>query len=67
MKLSGTERKGSVAMDTAERLEAIEAIKQLKARYFRCMDEKDWDGQVAVFALDVEVTCPVRWRRVRTA
>ena len=23
---------------------AIEEIKQLKARYFRCMDTKDWDG-----------------------
>ena len=31
-------------MDTVERLDAIEAIKQLKARYFRCMDTKDWDG-----------------------
>jgi hypothetical protein len=42
-------------MDTAESLEAIEAIKQLKARYFRCMDEKDWEGHVAVFAPDVAV------------
>lgn len=31
-------------MDDAERLMAIEEIKQLKARYFRCMDTKDWDG-----------------------
>ena len=22
----------------------LEAIKTLKARYFRCMDSKDWDG-----------------------
>ena len=27
----------------------IEAIKQLKARYFRCMDTKDWDGFAGVF------------------
>ena len=42
-------------MDPIERLTAIEEIKQLKARYFRCMDMKDWDGQVTVFAPDVEV------------
>ncbi len=39
-------------MDAVERLEAIEAIKQLKARYFRAMDTKDWDGFAAVFAPD---------------
>ena len=33
----------------------IEAIKQLKARYFRMMDAKDWDGLAAVFADDVEI------------
>jgi uncharacterized protein (TIGR02246 family) len=27
----------------------IEAIKQLKARYFRTMDTKDWDGMREVF------------------
>jgi len=27
----------------------IEAIKQLKARYFRTMDTKDWDAMRAVF------------------
>jgi len=37
-------------VDTGERLAAIEEIKQLKARYFRCMDTKDWDGFTAVFA-----------------
>jgi hypothetical protein len=41
-------------MNTEERLEAIEDIKQLKARYFRCMDEKDWAGLEAVFAPDLE-------------
>ena len=39
-------------MDAAEQLLAIEEIKQLKARYFRCMDTKDWDGFAAVFAPD---------------
>jgi uncharacterized protein (TIGR02246 family) len=33
----------------------IEAIKQLKARYFRTMDAKDWDAMRAVFADDVVV------------
>ncbi len=33
-------------------LEAIEAIRALKARYFRAMDTKDWDAFAAVFAPD---------------
>jgi SnoaL-like domain len=36
-------------MDAVQRLEAIEEIKQLKARYFRCLDTKDWDGFAEVF------------------
>jgi len=39
-------------MDTLERLTAIEEIKRLKARYFRCMDTKDWEGFAGVFAPD---------------
>jgi SnoaL-like protein len=39
-------------MDTLERVIAIEEIKRLKARYFRCMDTKDWDGFAGVFAPD---------------
>ena len=39
-------------MDEVERLIAIEEIKHLKARYFRCMDTKDWDGLAGVFAPD---------------
>jgi hypothetical protein len=31
----------------------IEAIKQVKARYFRLMDSKDWDGMREVFTADV--------------
>jgi len=33
----------------------IEAIKQLKARYFRTMDTKDWEGMRRVFADDVVI------------
>jgi hypothetical protein len=39
-------------MTDVERLVAIEEIKNLKARYFRCMDTKDWAGFQAVFAPD---------------
>jgi uncharacterized protein (TIGR02246 family) len=34
-------------------MDDLEEIKQLKARYFRTMDTKDWDGMRAVFADDV--------------
>ena len=36
-------------------LDDIEAIKQLKARYFRLMDTKDWDGLAQVFTPDVHL------------
>ena len=36
-------------MTATDRLLAIEEIKQLKARYFRCMDQKKWDEFEAVF------------------
>ena len=42
-------------MTDAERLLAIEEIKQVKSRYFRCMDTKDWAGFEAVFAADAAV------------
>jgi hypothetical protein len=42
-------------MTDAERILAIEEIKQVKARYFRCMDTKDWVGFGAVFAPDATV------------
>ena len=32
--------------------EDVEAIKNLKARYYRCMDTKQWDGWNEVFAVD---------------
>ena len=34
-------------------MDDVEAIKQLKARYFRTMDTKDWAGMRAVFTDDV--------------
>jgi SnoaL-like domain len=37
------------------KMDDIEAIKQLKARYFRLMDTKDWDGFREVFTSDVVV------------
>lgn len=39
-------------MESVERLEAIEAIRFLKARYFRCVDTKDWAGLGDAFAAD---------------
>jgi SnoaL-like domain len=41
-----------------QRLLDIEEIKQLKARYFRCMDTKDWEGFRAVFARDARMIVP---------
>ena len=42
-------------MDEIERMTAIEDIRRLKARYFRCLDTKDWDGFRDVFAADAEM------------
>jgi uncharacterized protein (TIGR02246 family) len=36
-------------------MDDIEAIKQLKARYFRCMDTRDWEAMRSVFTDDVVV------------
>ena len=36
-------------------MDDVEAIKQLKARYFRAMDTKDWAGMRAVLTDDVVV------------
>jgi hypothetical protein len=41
-------------MTHTENLMAIEQIKQLRARYFQCLDCKDWNGFREVFATDVE-------------
>jgi hypothetical protein len=40
------------AVSTVEKLTAIEAIKQLKARYFRLIDTKDWVAFRDVFTDD---------------
>ncbi|MBW8814314.1 MAG: nuclear transport factor 2 family protein [Caulobacterales bacterium] len=39
-------------MDPLAKLVAIEEIKRLKARYFRCVDTKDWVGLATVFTPD---------------
>ena len=39
-------------MEPVERLEAIEQIRQLKARYFRSIDTKEWSGLPVAFADD---------------
>ena len=39
-------------MQPIDELLAIEAIKRLKARYFRCFDTKDWEGWLDVFTDD---------------
>jgi hypothetical protein len=44
-------------MDQLARLIAIEEIKQLKARYFRTMDMRDWDGMAQVFCRDALFDC----------
>lgn len=40
-------------MDGLARLEAIEAIRQVKARYCRYLDTKDWDGLAGIFTHDM--------------
>jgi len=45
-------------MDRLERLEAVEEIRNLKARYFRLMDTKQWDALRGVFTRDMQVVTP---------
>lgn len=45
-------------MDRLGRLEAIEDIRALKARYFRLMDTKQWDALRGIFAHDLKVLTP---------
>lgn len=49
---------GGRAIDRLARLEAIEDIRNLKARYFRCMDCKLWDELPALFTRDMRVVTP---------
>jgi 3-hydroxyisobutyrate dehydrogenase-like beta-hydroxyacid dehydrogenase/ketosteroid isomerase-like protein len=50
----GGEEGGEVDQDPRE----IEQIKQLKARYFRLLDTKDWDGFADLFTDDCEHLLP---------
>lgn len=45
-------------MDRLDRLEATEAIRTLKARYFRLMDTKEWDQLRGVFTANLQVIAP---------
>lgn len=45
-------------MDRVERLEAIEDIRNLKARYFRLMDTRQWDELASLFTADLKVLTP---------
>jgi SnoaL-like domain len=42
-------------MDVLDELYAVEQVKKVKARYFRCMDTKDWNGFQTVFAPDASL------------
>ena len=42
-------------MNDIDKLLAIESIKQTKARYFRCLDSKDWQGLESTFAPDAQM------------
>ena len=42
-------------MNDIEKLLALEDIKALKARYFRYVDTKDWDGYESLFAPDAQI------------
>ena len=44
-------------MDLMTRLAAIEDIKQLKARYFRFVDTRDFDAMAMVFCRDATFDC----------
>jgi hypothetical protein len=45
--------RGHVGLAAAHPVDDVEAIKQLKARYFRTMDTKDWAAMRGVFTDDV--------------
>lgn len=45
-------------MNTVERLQAIEDIRNLKARYFRFMDTKQWEALPGLFTPDLQVISP---------
>lgn len=43
-------------MDTLQRLAEIEALRRMKAAYFRLYDTKDWDGWLAQLTPDATLT-----------
>ncbi len=45
-------------MRDSDRLQAIDDIRQLKARYFRYMDTKQWESLRSVFTEDLQVLSP---------
>jgi hypothetical protein len=45
-------------MSEIERLGAVEAIRCLKARYFRLIDTKQWEDLRAVFCSDLRIVTP---------
>lgn len=47
-----------MTVDAIARLEAIEEIRNLKARYFRLMDTKQWVELAELFAPDLQVLSP---------
>jgi hypothetical protein len=49
---------GADSLSELERLVAIEAIKQLKARYLRCVDTQQFDELAALFTPDATVYFP---------
>jgi uncharacterized protein (TIGR02246 family) len=49
-------------MGDLERLVAIEAIKQVKARYYRFLDTHDWDAFEGVFTEDAVLNVQVETR-----
>ena len=48
----GSSSRAGPGLDALDRLQAVEEIRALKARYFRCIDTKDWAGFRALFAAD---------------
>jgi hypothetical protein len=42
-------------MNDTSKLLALEQLKKLKARYFRCVDTKDWEGFRGLFADDAVI------------
>jgi hypothetical protein len=45
-------------MNRLERLEAVEAIRNLKAKYFRLIDTKRWDELSGIFTADLRIVAP---------